>query len=563
MSDVSDPNLSLDSVLIPSKAVRVLRELPQSETAWWVSSLRLPCWIVPPPDAQHAPFQPFFTFRIWDVTSEGGKVQHTPQPTEHALSARDLVSFVVASMEMEKARPLRVDFADSVIANACRRSLDAIGVHTGIVKDAPPPASQITRGLAQKFAAAQPVKNARVVISPMGLIPGLRSSGSAVKDNVLRAYYALADEFLALKPWEQVFDFQTFRIRFGSAPPVWLSIRGFFALQELQMVRKMNPKQNVQMQPECLGFYVFFKRHDAEVRLLARRNVIARHKAREEKRPMPEPLVATGNPLDFECSAPGCGRKQATSRCDGCKEVYFCDEKCEKAALAGHADACKARRVSPSSAASAPTPNADGSVTAPPAGIRGEVETSFYPSVHTPFADLDDIRRLGPSQPLLNPVSFFLRENTRARPPVGELLATIRALAAFNAFFRQHQEKATVPFAMGADEDVPLIESSSWSVATGDANADGVGPLTVSVRTDPIITNEDAADFASPQRKQAQAFEDETASVLDSLLANANTEPAPKEPGFWAAFCCGARGPKAVPVLGEQRAASGHSCEKC
>jgi hypothetical protein len=201
-------------------------------------------------------------------------------------------------------RPATVVFEDSSLAYTCAETLKAAGVATALLRSPPPLRHFLltfSEGLKQRGVAGNFPLNGR---------PGILDS-TDVRPSMARAFFNLAREFATANPWIVIPDKQTFRIRMEApgvqggpmaAEPVvaWACVMGYSTFQMRQMLAK---KGAPQLPPWQRSIVVFFKRYDAEMKLL-------RGPQPRDSPVVPVPPPAEMNPLDAVCAA--CGKRGST-----------------------------------------------------------------------------------------------------------------------------------------------------------------------------------------------------------------------------------------------------------
>jgi hypothetical protein len=566
------PPPPLEAVFIATATVMRLRsETELSAEVWQLATLRLPCWVVPSPAEQaegHVPAQPLCIFLI-RLSPTGALLEKRsvgPRP-DSPPAARDLVDTVVRAALAGGRRPERVEFSEPADLAACTRSLEGVGVravlaplHPGLTAYAADFARKLAETPAPGGAPGAPARPL-ALITPQSAQPGLRdAAGGAAPDALLRAYYALADDFALARPWERVPDRQTFRLRVGAGAPVWAAVVGQEHLLRMQEAAARGQNPNA-FGPPRLGLAVFAKRADAEARLLA---PLAEAEARAAGGgggagaavaggAPPPPPTAIANPLDQVCGA--CGARAATARCTGCADAYYCDEACQKAAFAAHKAACVASRPE---RAAAPGKG--------PALAKPELVVLFQAPMNFPFADHDDVRRLGvpPNSPLHYALALKFAGGAVMRPNRDDVATLARALAVVTAFVRARPDDAGAPFAMTEEAPVALARASATVLrgaaagagagagataaaaaaahaaahaaaaaggATGDAAAEwwlatgDDAPPAAFVRTDPMVTRREADSVAAQLRVKRSEF-DATSEMLKNMIAGAGVAAA-------------------------------------
>ena len=563
----SGSSSALSAVFLSGADVlRVRSETHSSEgEVWHLATLRLPCWVVPSPQEQAngaLPTQPICTFLIRLKPVEKGALLQTRSSTgaspDTPPAARDLVELLRDAMIKNSTRPEVVEFSDAIEADYCKRSLESLGVRTSIV---PVHAGLMNYARETAIKSSQPRADGRpplTLITPQGGEPGLRTGGSGVgmNDALIRAYYQRADALALTRPWERVAERQTLRIRIGGpdSEPIWAAIIGQEWVMRQEGLRRsgQNPGH---AGPPRLGLTIFRKRADAEGRLmipLAEQELAeirARNKGVEPTPPFPAVPTAVQNPLDQICSA--CGASGADARCTGCADAYYCNEVCQREAFPKHAAACK------SSPVQRPV------LRQPWAASRGELTVLFVDPTRFPFADHSDLRALNmmPHSPMNYPMVLSFKGAIVARPNAEELKTVIRALAAVEAFVREFTEEAVTPLAMTAEVSLPLgsgrggdtallraglkeeASEQRWWDATGEGKGGG-GPPVAHIRTDPLVTREEAKTFATRKSDAAKRMNEHAAS-LGAVLSGAYTAAAAtstlldeEETSVCAGLCC-------------------------
>lgn len=540
---------------------------------WHLATLRLPCWVLPSTAEANggaSPTQPMCTFII-RLAPTGALLQTrscSPRP-DSPPSARDLVELLRDAMLKTGKRPEVVEFSDATEAVHCTRSLESLGVRTKIVPEHAG-LTNYAREFAIKFSTPRPDGSPPLArITQQGDEPGLRTGGGGVgmTDALVRAFYQRADALAISRPWERVAERQTLRFQIGSdadSQPLWVAVIGQDWIMKQQALARANQDPR-HAGPPRLGLAIYRKRADAESRLMIPFAEAEAHELRSKnpQAPLPPVPAAVQNTLDQTCNA--CGKVGgADSRCTGCADAYYCNEACQREAFPKHAAACKASPVT------RPV------LGTPWATSKGELLVLFVDPLRFSFADHADVRALGvtPHSNMSFAMALSFRGGAPGHPPsrpnAEELKNITRALAAVEAFTRECSEDATTPIAMttevnvslgGRDSDVTLLRAGgggsggggegeevtgggNWWDATGDAKS-GRPPI-ARMRTDPMVTREEAKAFATRKADAAKRMGDHAASLgaaLTGAFAAVAAEPTMIEGGDDEAdglcgFCC-------------------------
>lgn len=414
-------------------------------------------------------------------------------------------------------RPQHITFPDPELAAACAHSLATVGVQASVLS-ASPGVGQMVRALSGFMLQRNMAKG-----SPVGDKPGLCSSPGVTPD-VARAFLKLIFEFAARQPWNRINERQLLRIRGAPVPGMetdghpsptvaWVGVVGNRMLMERQQKLKAGvPPQSIP--PPNLGLCVFFKRYDAEYRLLCMHGQPSEGEdgpmARKQR---PPPPSAVSNPLDMVCARPECGKARDDCeadllRCGRCKEVYYCGKECQSDDWKRHAPECKRNTV----------PEAG------PAGHWGTRETVLM--LENPFQlphdDHELLDELGMEAPhmMLHPVPLtFNKEGLPGRPSLGELVWLMRGMATVMRMMetRPRDLLSIVPMAEEAELDFGRATNEEhWYDAVPDAP-----PHVVHVRSDPILTKDEHARLLEAMAKDAAA---QAASASGVSAEGASTE---------------------------------------
>ena len=514
----------------PAQARR-LRQLPQADEVWHVAVKRLRCFVQTPPAGAlpepsrpralivaclcpavvlacaSCPPEPDLASATARGVSASDIVEHLARciaaprkpagagnagavagaPAAAAASASSSASpsagvgAEAGAVAASPHRPRTVTFEDPALALGCRASLLSVGIDTKLLRNPPRKIvpfvlalaqTLISRGLAgiirgNPFAGHAPIADGS-------------GAGGMTVDHV-RALLGMARRFAAEGLWNTLSDRQVFRVRMesagagdGRAEPLvgWVSVMGGDALKMRKRIFEEsggNMEAAMSVPVEC-GIRVFFKRFDAEQRLLSA--------PRSREQPAP-PLVEDAEPnlADLQCAR--CGltvhdvaneRLERTGgnpspddfeaalragidafvRCEKCREVYYCKDgprpaggpasaaarQCQKEHAHQHKDRCEARKSTPWL-----PPEVAARLNRPPGyWPDSELVCFFKKPFEMPFADLELFDRLshvgtgGADLPLL------WRPGPR-RPNAGETLWLMRAMAAVLEFGRARPDR--------------------------------------------------------------------------------------------------------------------------
>ena len=491
-----------------NEEIEACNAVPREENeVWQVAVKRLRCFVPgQTKDLQGTPVRPFVVL-VASLHPAGRLLaKHPCNPPEVSPSTPVILAQIVRSILEPGAdgvppgtapphaqRPGKVTFSDPDVAAACARSLTAIGVETAILKEAPQ-FNAIVHGLTQFFCARGMAKN-----SPACEQPGM-TSVKGVTDDMVKAFFKLTAEYTRRNPWARVPERNLIRIRAdpvpeeegggssavaGAEPPTvaWVGVVGNKALQE----QRMYLQRNMRPPPPMRGLCVFFKRYDAEYRLLCTHGqpvgpdsegddgMLAR-----KQRPPPPPAV--GNPLDMVCARPECGKTPDVNgselqRCGRCKEVYYCGRDCQSIDWSRHAPACKKATV--------PDPG--------PAGHWGEKELVLILEnpLMMPIADHEVMESAAHTPPdfLAHPVPLsFSRDGRPSRPSRSDLIWLMRGMAAVLKMTEERPGDLMSVLPMTSEADLDLTRHTNeehWYDVMGDACQ------LLHVRTDPILTRDE------------------------------------------------------------------------
>ena len=398
----------------------------------------------------------------------------------------------LAAAMVEAARPHRpstVTFEDAALAAGCGAALAAVDVRCVLLRTSAPHVDffvqKFSEALVQSRVAAATRESMMAPPLPIG-------PGSSLGVAHVRALLSLSRRFAAAKPWMSLPDKQTFRIRVdgagsarGAGDPLvaWASVMGFEAIQKRQAVlQKTNGDLGAMMRINLeRGVRVFFKRYDAEQRLLS--------PLPSQERPVPPPApLADSNFADLSCGH--CGRtvhsvaeeifsrrstdaadieavdeayevaKRCFNRCGACKEVYYCvpepaaassragagagagadaggavavTSKCQKEHWPKHKAFCAANKV--------PDPSTPGG--RPGYWGTRELLCLFQPLQGQPFRNLELFDRAGYTGGAADLPFALTFERGMPRPcSTEELHWVLRAMAAILQFSRQRPDIA-------------------------------------------------------------------------------------------------------------------------
>ncbi len=439
-------------------------------------------------------------------------------------------------------RPSKILFDHRALAQGCRNSLSAIGVQTALLKT--PPArvdrfvAEFSQGLLRnKVAVVTDIQ--MQPIPPMIMLDVKSGSPSGVTDLHLRPFLRLVRLFVKRQVWNDIPERQNFRIRMespgtgaakGEPLIAWTDVMGYAAVNRRKMVfpqaaaairaqlfgdREINPEeekkvnaiamQQVQQKiPLELGIRVWFKRYDAEQKLLAAA-------PSQENKGVP-PIVSSAeiepNLADMRCAfcsktvdyyAESLGKdlhgdrelsaeefmavykkaRNCLRRCSQCAEVYYCvgsdpATSCQKQHWKSHKAFCESNKLNEW----VPPPSPGAPIARRPGyWANREILCLFKYPHECPFGDLDLFERVGHhvSTPLEVPFALTFEKGVPRRPSLGELTWIMRSMSAILEFSQQRPDRYDDVFTHDAIEEelfltggcsnTPISASDSFAVS--------------------------------------------------------------------------------------------------
>lgn len=437
-------------------------------------------------------------------------------------------------------RPSKILFDHRALALGCKNTLSAIDIETVLLKTPP---SRLDRFVGEFSQGLLKNKNAILTdmqtqpIPPMIMLDAKSGIPSGVTDMHLRPFLRLVRRFVKRQMWNDIPERQNFRIRMespgngaGRGEPLvaWTDVMGFSGVNRRKMVfpqavaairaqlfgeRELTKEeearihsiamQNIQQKfPLELGIRVWFKRYDAEQKLLAAN-------PSQENRGAP-PLVNAAeiepNLADLRCAfcsktvdyfAETIGKEQygerelspdeflgvfkkarnMLRRCSQCAEVFYCvggdpSTSCQKQHWKTHKSFCESNKLNEWVPPPAPG--------APPLRRPGywpnrEILCLFKYPHECPFGDLDLFERVGHNVtiPLEVPFALTFEKGAPRRPTLGELTWIMRSMSAILEFSQHRPDRFDDVFTHdGTEEELLLIgESLTTPISASDSLA--------------------------------------------------------------------------------------------
>ena len=439
-------------------------------------------------------------------------------------------------------RPSKILFDHRALALGCRSSLSAIGIQTVLLKTPPPRVDRFVADFSQgllrnKVAVLTDIQTQP--IPPMIMLDAKSGSPSGVTDLHLRPFLRLVRLFVKRQIWNDIPERQNFRVRMespgmgaakGEPLVAWTDVMGYTAVnrrksvfpqaaasiraqlfgnrgisqdEELQ-VNSIAMQQIQQKIPLELGIRVWFKRYDAEQKLLATI-------PSQENKGVP-PIVSAAdiesNLADLRCAF--CSKnvdyyaetiakeqygdrqlspeeffgvfKKARNmlrRCSQCAEVYYCvgsdpSTSCQKQHWKTHKAFCEANKLNEW----VPPPSPGAPIARRPGyWANREIICLFKYPHECPFGDLDLFERVGHhvTTPLEVPFALTFEKGMPRRPSLGELTWIMRSMSAILEFSQQRPDRYDDVFTHeGIEEELlltggcsstPISASESFAVS--------------------------------------------------------------------------------------------------
>ncbi len=484
----ASPSAASSSALVPAALKSLLKTFkdPEAGLTWVAHVARLPCLLKVLP---HSPFFRPFCILIFKQTAPGAFLlvdRPVLDPSLWAPNTCDALPPLEKVLEAAAAMARKVAMSPSALllspplyVAGVSGLLAPLGVRVAAVAPGDAAALEAAADAAAAAAGDQAVAMAPrisfvpswpVVARPGQRFPLLREAAPRLRDAHLRAFFALANDFVALTPWgAQGLDERVLlRVYFpGGAEPApgyklppgevfWVQINGQDFLRTVERARAAAPPGapiRLQGVDRDFGLRVFLRRSDAEGFLLApMNNQLQQLRMRKEPPPHPGagvPAVARPAPVEAQCLVCGAARGR---RCEKCGGVAYCGAACAAANAEAHKPVCSpAARVVPG---------------APPrAQVAGStLKVRLFELHEAPLGEVEEVGRVGGA--LADgedvPVALMeLREGGVARPPLLELARLIRALGVVTAFLRDREAMvgASVPRPSAGETFVPFSEA--------------------------------------------------------------------------------------------------------
>lgn len=450
-------------------------------------------------------------------------------------------------------RPGKVLFHDAGMAAVCSLSLKDIGIECGTC-EAHPGIPRIVEMFSVNLLQSQ-----AVVRTQRSLQPPLYM-GEGISDPLLQAFYRLAQQFAAMRPWELASQRQSIRIHCKepcSIPikgggtvqvegnqTVWVSVQGMEPLRaRMAALQAGVPPDKA---PQAMrGLAVYYRRHDMEQHTMSELHLMRKEAAKRGSNAVPSIDIskrpaAVSNPLDQICD--NCAQKAANGVdllvCGGCRSARYCppgegqkQSTCQKAHWESHKSFCKENPANPDRDPRAPNmPDlADRyfSVRETVLALENPMGSVIY--------DLDKMAKLGclpgPEDAANHPFALTFRRGAATLPKADELLWLCRGLAVTIAMIRKYRDRLVLPIAMQGEVELDLraVTRPGGSVRQVQQESTAVvdhsrilSPPTVSpqpewwevfndtpfvsVRTDPILTPEEMGNMREKYNKEQAVF---------------------------------------------------------
>jgi hypothetical protein len=444
---------------------------PTPELSWTLTASRLPCFVKISP---HTPFfRPYCVFTLKQLGAGSFNLLDrsldptlwAPPHSCDALPPLEKVLEVVAELVRRVGMsPASLLVAQPVYAAGLQQLLSPLGMRVAAaeagdaaaLEDALRPAAEALGNDVVKTAPRMSfVPNWPPQALPGRRLPLLRDSSPRLRDAHLRAFFALANDLVALQPWGPagLSENVVLRVYFpGGAEPapgyklppgdvLWVHINGQNFLREIERARQAAPPGGPILLPKNLdrdfGLRVFTRRSDADAFLLAPVNAILKE-LRDGRKPPPHPraelpCVARPNPLEARCLV--CGG--AGKRCEKCGGVGYCGMACAK----HNAEAHKAVCVPPAKVVPGLPPRVQ--VAAPTLKVR------MFEVQEAPLGEAEEMGRVGGALSDGEDVPLALMETRDgfSRPPLLDLTRLIRALGVVTTFLRDRENmiRSSIP----------------------------------------------------------------------------------------------------------------------
>jgi hypothetical protein len=468
-------NRSSSGISAPSLVPAALRKLlqpfrdapPTPSLGWTVVCRQLPCFVKISP---HTPFfRPFCTF-ILKQTEPGSfsVLDRTLDPSlwspPHSCDALPPLEKVLEAVTTLARRlgesPSSLLFVQDVYVAALTKLVGPLGV--AVAAATPGDAASLEGALRPVEEELGNVVVAKAPKMNYAARPGhrfglLRDASPKLRDAHLRAFFALANDLVALHPWSLsgLDESSLLRVYFpGGAEPApgyrlppgevyWVQVNGQSFLRDF--ARAQQAAQQAGGGPLRLsverdfGIRVFMRRSDADGFILAslNRDMLVLQQQRKEK-PHPRavlPCVARPTPREAQCclvcGAPG-------SSCKKCGGVAYCGAAC----AAQNAEAHKATCSPPAAIVPGHPPCAQ---------VAGStLKVKLFDLHDAPLGEAEEVGRVGGALADGEDVPVAVmehREGIVSRPPLLELTRLIRALGVVTTFLRDKENmmRSSVP----------------------------------------------------------------------------------------------------------------------
>ena len=462
-------------------------------------------------------------------------------------------------------RPGKILFEDISLAYTCTDSIKALGIQVQVIRMEIPlqPFLRMFSESLVKLGIAQATK--------MTLSPGFNDIAN-VPPSVYRTFLLAAREFAQANPWVTIPDKQAFRIRFSEAgegpasdePLVaWANIngQGEFRNRFIQ-IEKMG--KNPDSLPYNHTLSIYFKRYDLEMALMKGtylQQLKEEHinSGKDQSTPIAVDFekmpAAEANPYDVICAyckktafegtgdstTPASTTEESNetpllsramtlstsainrfSRCVRCRDVYYCNEVCQKAHWKEHKTYCDANKIS--EMIKVPTPGKAFGYNA----VR-EIRIAFQRPFDVPCTDIEVMEKLNilPDHRDNYPLIMVLKNGSTYPPTPAEIGWALRALSAVLSFWRARPDAIQDLRPMQYEHTVSLTRTvyplgnglQKKSNKNSESNTDKKERLTANdveaeynkdipwyemfldsaschVRTDPILSRQEAKDLA-------------------------------------------------------------------